>query len=263
MIKMINGFEMAYSDTGSGPPLVFIHGYPLNRRMWQSQLEGFKDFHRVVAPDLRGHGESQAPPGPYSMFMFSQDVNALLDYLGIEDKVVLCGLSMGGYVCFEFFRNYSERLAGLVLTATWAGADSPEKKSGRDESASNVLKNGIAPLADGMLPLLLSPETSQSNPDLTALVSEILNETSVEGAVGALQAMRDRPDSTSNLSEINLPTLVIHGADDRIIPYQEAEKMAGQIPQSKLVKVENAGHLPNMEQSKAFNSALQDFLEAI
>jgi pimeloyl-ACP methyl ester carboxylesterase len=263
MKKIINGFEMAYSDSGAGMPLVFLHGFPLNRGMWQPQLEAFKDTHRVIAPDLRGHGESQPIPGPYSMFLFSQDLNALLDHLGIEEKIILCGLSMGGYICFEFYRNFPERLAGLVLTATWAAADTPEKKAGRDESASNVLKNGVAPVAEGMLPLLLSPETSQSNPDLQAQVSAILHGTSVEGTVGSLQAMRDRSDSTPILSEIDLPVLVIHGADDRIIPYQEAANMAGQIPQSRLVKVEGAGHLPNLEKPGAFNSAFKGFLETM
>jgi len=259
----INGFEMAYTDTGSGTPLVFIHGFPLNRQIWQPQMEAFKETHRVIAPDLRGHGDSQPIPGPYSVSLFARDVEALLDHLGIERKIVLCGLSMGGYICFEYFRKYPERLAGLVLTATWAEADTPEKRAGRDQSASNVLKNGVAPLAEGMLPLLLSPQTEQSNPAIVAEVAGILNGTSVEGTVGALQAMRDRPDSTPTLAEINLPVFVIHGADDRIIPFQEAEKMAAQIPQSKLVKIQNAGHLLNMEKPAEFNAAFKDFLETL
>jgi 3-oxoadipate enol-lactonase len=114
-----------------------------------------------------------------------------------------------------------------------------------------------------MLPLLLSPQTEQSNPAIVAEVAGILNGTSVEGTVGALQAMRDRPDSTPTLAEINLPVLVIHGADDRIIPFQEAEKMAAQIPQSKLVKIQNAGHLLNMEKPAEFNAAFKDFLETL
>ena len=137
------------------------------------------------------------------------------------------------------------------------------KRAGRDQSASNVLKNGVAPLAEGMLPLLLSPQTEQSNPALVAAIAGILNGTSVEGTVGALQAMRDRPDSTSTLTEINLPTLVIHGAEDRIIPFQEAEKMASRIPHGRLVKIQNAGHLLNMEKPAEFNAAFKDFLETL
>ncbi|MFN2159664.1 MAG: alpha/beta fold hydrolase [Anaerolineales bacterium] len=263
MKKHINGYDMAYTDAGSGPPLVFIHGFPLNRRMWQPQVDEFRETHRVIAPDLRGHGESQAVIGLYSMDLYAGDIIALLDHLKIEEKIVLCGLSMGGYICFELIRNFPDRLAGLVLTATWAKPDSMEKRAGRDQSASNVLQNGIEPLAEGMLPLLLSPETGQSNPGLVSEVSDILNSTSVEGTVGALQAMRDRPDSTPILSEINLPTLVIHGADDKIIPFEEAEKMAAQIPECRLFKIDHASHLPNLERPAEFNSAFSGLLQTL
>ena len=118
MNVQVNGFSMAYTSAGSGLPVVFVHGYPLSRRIWEPQASGLSDAARVLAPDLRGHGESQPVPGPYSMDLLADDLNAFLDVLGSVRPVVLCGHSMGGYVAFAFWRKYAARLAGLILTST-------------------------------------------------------------------------------------------------------------------------------------------------
>ena len=116
-----NDFTMAFQDSADQVPLLLIHGFPLDSTLWELQFQGLEDMARIIAPDLRGHGRSDNPPGPYSMEMFADDINGLLDHLGVYRPVILCGLSMGGYVVFEFYRRYPERVAGIILTAAGLG----------------------------------------------------------------------------------------------------------------------------------------------
>ncbi len=259
----INNFEMAYAEAGSGTPLLFIHGFPLSKAMWLPQLEALNTSFHIITPDLRGHGDSEAVPGPYSMELLAGDLNALLDHLGINHPVVVCGHSMGGYLTFEFFRQYPQRVAGLILTATRAGDDPPEGKTNREKAAQNVLQDGVTPIVEGMLPKLISPATLDTNPELVRNVKGIMMGTSVEGTVGALMAMKDRPDSTPTLGEINIPTLVIHGREDQIIPLAEAEQMAGSIQDCEFVIFDNAGHLPNLEDQQRFNDVVWNFIQQL
>lgn len=256
-------FIMAFQDSCDKPALLLIHGFPLNSNMWLPQLEDLDNFVRVIAPDLRGHGESDNVLGPYSVKMLADDCADLLGHLAVATPFVVCGLSMGGYVALEFYRRYPEFVAGLILTATRAVADTEEGKANRDKTAESVKANGVQVLSQGMLSKLVSPTTLDSDPELVAFVEEMMNATSVEGAVGALQAMKDRPDSTPTLGEIDVPVLIIHGADDQIVPVAEAEAMHDAIPDSHLVVIPDAGHLPNLEQPDAFNDAVIDFLESL
>jgi pimeloyl-ACP methyl ester carboxylesterase len=262
---------MAYSESGKGQPLVFdqeqilvcVHGYPLNRGIWQPQVEGLADAARVLAPDLRGHGQSQPVAGPYSMDLFADDLAAFLDALGVAEPVILCGLSMGGYLAFAFFRRYPERLKGLVLTATRASADTPQGKINRDLAAEAARQDGVVAITQKMLPLILAPDTRDRQPELVERVREIMQSTSLEGVLGDLAALKERPDSTPDLSRINLPTLVVHGEQDQIIPYQEAHAMHDAIPGSLWELIPAAGHLPCLENPVAFNQALCSFILAL
>jgi pimeloyl-ACP methyl ester carboxylesterase len=213
-----------------------------------------------MAADLRGHGESEASPGPYSMELLAGDCISLLDTLGVKQPVIVGGLSMGGYVALALYRKYRTRLAGLILAATRAGADSPEGKSNREKLAAQVKKEGIQAVIDSMHPKMLSPQTYQKNPTLVERVERIMQATSQEGMIAALLGMRDRPDSTSLLERIDMPSLVLHGADDQLIPAAEAEAMHAAIRGSRLEIIPEAGHLLNMEQPDAFNQAVRDFL---
>jgi 3-oxoadipate enol-lactonase len=256
-------FTLAYTDAGQGLPLLFVHGYPLNRALWQPQVEGLGDIARILAPDLRGHGDSQTMPGPYSMDLFADDLNAFLDALGITQPIVLCGLSMGGYVAFAFFRKYAVRLAGLILTATRAAADTPQQKAARDQSAETARQQGVQAIVTAMLPRLLSPKTYAQHPDLVAQVKMIMEHTSLEGILGDLAGLKERPDSTPNLSQIRLPTLLLPGADDPIVPLQEAQAMHAGIQGARLEIIPDAGHLPNLENPSAFNRAVRRFLDTL
>ena len=260
---LINHFSMAYTAAGQGRPLLFVHGYPLNREMWQPQVDFFAPRFQVLAPDLRGHGDSQPVPGPYSMDLFADDLAALLDALGVTGKVVLCGLSMGGYIAFAFYRKYASRLAGLVLIATRSAPDSPQAREARQGAAETARQQGVPAIVEGMLPKLLSPHTVQQRPALVEHARRFMLKTSLEGVLGDLAGLAERPDSTPTLASVAVPVLLLPGADDQIVPLTEALAMQQTLPAARLQVIPNAGHLPNLENPTAFNQALLEFLETL
>jgi pimeloyl-ACP methyl ester carboxylesterase len=261
-MQLENGF-LTYEKIGTGFPLLFIHGYPLSRRIWEPQMEGLSDIATLISVDLRGHGESFPFEGPYSMDLLANDCQRLLDSLNINTPVLVCGLSMGGYVTMALYRKYPKMFKGMILTSTRSGPDSPEAKVNRDTAIKNAHTYGVPYIADQMLPKMVSPITSASKPDLVNSIHEIMVETSIQGVVGALQGMRNRPDSTPLLSNIDCPLLIIHGEDDQLIPIHEAEGMNQSIPGSHLIKLPQSGHLPNLERPEGFNQALIDFILSI
>lgn len=260
MYTTINGRIVGYDDSGSGIPLVLIHGYPLNRMMWEAQWEGLAQSARVLAPDLRGFGESEMVDAPVQISTYAEDVREFLLAMGIEQPAVICGLSMGGYVALAYLRQYPEQVAGLVLANTKATADSREAKEGRDKNIALAQEKGADAIAEAMLPKMLAPKTYTTNPELAAQVKRIMASATVPGIVGALGAMRDRPDSITTLEQFELPTLIIAGADDQLMPMAEQEKMKRAARNSTLVVISDAGHLSPMEQPDAFNRALAEFL---
>ncbi len=269
--KHDDDFAMAFIDSCDTLTLLLIHGFLLSSTMWSPQIEALADQVRVIAPDLRGFGNSDATQGTYSMEMLADDCADLLGHLGVATPFVLCGMSMGGYVALEFYRRYPEHVAGLILTATRASADSAEGKAGRDQAAANVKANGSQGLIDGFLPRLFAGETARSlekegdvtDPELLDFTRAFVEKSSDAGIIGALMGMKERIDSTPTLAEIDVPTLIIHGAKDAIIPLSEAEAMHKAIKNSKLVVLEDAGHMVNLEQPDEFNDAVLDFLEEI
>jgi pimeloyl-ACP methyl ester carboxylesterase len=266
----INDFQMAFDDRGSKHPLLFIHGYPLNRTLWEPQITTLSATMRVIAPDLRGHGDSSLPAGvrpgfepAHTMEQLADDCASLLDALGVEERVVICGLSMGGYVTLEFYRKYPHRVAGIILTATRAGADSLEGKANRDKAIELARQSGSEAIAQSMLPKMMSPKTYTEKPDLVNRVSKMMQSIPVSTVVGDLLGMRDRSDSTQLLPLITAPTLVIHGADDQLIPLAEMHAMHAAIPGSTPRIIPNAGHLLNLEQPELFNQAVLEYLHGL
>jgi 3-oxoadipate enol-lactonase len=258
-----NNLAIDYSDNGSGIPLLLIHGYPLSRALWEPQVTGLADVARVLALDLRGHGGSDVGPESYSMSVLADDCRRLLDTLGIAQPVVLGGLSMGGYVVFEFYRKYPQRIAGLILAATRAGADSPEAKANRDTAATTAREKGVGAIVETMLPKILSQKSFQTRPKLVTRVRKLMASTPLAAVLGDLAAMRDRADSTAILAQIDKPTLILHGADDQLIPPAEAQATGAAIPNARLQILPEAGHLLNLEQPEAFNEAVRGFLSSI
>jgi 3-oxoadipate enol-lactonase len=258
----LHGRQVAYEETGSGRPLLLIHGYPLNRMMWEPQLHGLAVAARVIAPDLWGFGGSE-PAGEATMGTYAEEVHQLAEALGATEPAVVCGFSMGGYIAFEYFRRYKDHVAGLILANTKAGPDSPEGKAGRDKSAALAKEKGAAAIAEAMLPKMLSPKTYASESELVQQTKRMMESASVAGIVAALTAMRDRPDSTPTLAEIKKPALVIGGADDQLFPQSEFQNMANALTHGRLEILPDAGHISNLEQPELFNRALRQFLQTI
>jgi 3-oxoadipate enol-lactonase len=258
----VNGVSLAVEVRGEGPAVLFIHGYPLDRSIWTHQTAALDGWSRI-APDLRGMGQSDAPDLGYSMETYAGDLAALLDLLG-ADQVVLVGHSMGGYIAFEFLRRWRNRVRGLVLIDTRAEADSQEGRKGRDAAAATARDQGAAAIAEAALPKMLGASTLTGEPATVERVRTMMAETPVSGIVGALGAMRDRPDSTSMLADLaGVPTLVIVGDEDELTPAAQARAMADAIPGASLVVIRSAGHLPTMERPVETTDALVAFLEAL
>jgi pimeloyl-ACP methyl ester carboxylesterase len=262
MIATINGIHLAYTDQGRGAPVVLLHAFPQSRAMWAPQVDVLSKTHRVIAPDFRGFGESDAPLWHYQLDQFADDVAGLLDYLSIQ-RAVLAGLSMGGYTLFAFYRKHAARVKGLVLADTRAQPDTQEGRAGRFAMAQTAYTKGAGAIADVMLPKLLSPVALQTKPELVRQVRAAIEQTQISGIAGALMAMAERPDSVPLLAQIACPTLVITGELDGPTPPADGRLMAGTIPGARLEIIPGAGHLSNLEQPDAFNRALQLFLQSL
>jgi pimeloyl-ACP methyl ester carboxylesterase len=252
------GATLAVQVRGEGPPLLFVHGFPLDHAMWSQQL-GALDGWRGIAPDLRGAGASDIPATDYSMARYAEDLRAVCDALDVAGAVC-CGFSMGGYVLFEFLRRYGARVRGLVLCDTRPEPDTDEGRRARDENAALVERDGVGALADRVVPKLLGATTRAGRPELVETVRRMAVRQPAAGVIGALRAMRDRPDSTGLLGGITVPTLVVHGAEDELAPPAVARAMAARIPGARYVELEGAGHLAPLEQPEGVTRALQGFL---
>ncbi len=257
----VNGTKISYSDTGGdGPPVLLLHAFPLNSAQWDSQVEALKDRYRLIAPDLRGFGGSDAPddPNAYSMDTFADDANAVLGDLGLE-RVTLVGLSIGGYIAFAFWRRYRDKVNALVLADTKAEADPPEGKEKRRKQQEQVRSEGTAGLIEALTGALISETTRTSKPDVVDRVRKLMDNPPA-GFIGALEAMKDRPDSSGDLASIDVPTLVVVGEADGVTPPEAARSLHERIGGSRLVVIPEVGHLSNIESPEAFTSALSEFL---
>ena len=255
-----NGTELHYRDTGNGKDVVLLlHAFPLHSGMWTRQIAALEKKHRVIAPDYRGLGKSAASGEPSTMELLAQDVRALLTHLRIE-RAGVAGLSMGGYLAFELYRQAPGVFRGIALCDTKAGADTDEGRASREKFAQTALEKGLGWVSDEMIPKLLKPQ-----PDADALkeVRGLINGCTPAGVAAAQRGMAKRPDSAPTLSTIACPALVVVGAEDTLTPPPESEKMAAAIKGAKLVKIPGAGHLPCIENPGPFTKALSEFFGAL
>jgi YbgC/YbaW family acyl-CoA thioester hydrolase len=255
----VDDAEIAVDVRGSGAAVLFVHGFPFDRSMWRHQLAGLSRWKRI-APDLRGVGESSAPAEGYSIARYADDLIGVLDALEV-DRTVVCGLSMGGYVAFELMRRYAARVSALILCDTRPEADTEEARRGREELVQLALERGAEAVGERLRPRLLAPGTLADQPDVVEQYREMTRRVSVPGMVGALRAMRDRPDSTRGLAEIRVPTLVLVGSDDQVTPPAVAEGMTRAIANAEMAVIPGAGHLTPLEQPLVTSRALEGFLE--
>ena len=264
MTRAVRGLEMTFDERGGGPPVVLLHGFPFNHTMWRAQAEALGEGHRVITPDLRGHGGTGLGEGASSsMEEMATDVAALLDELNVSERVVTGGLSMGGYVTLAFYRLFPQRVRALILADTRPQSDTEEARRAREETAQRALREGMQTVADAMLPKLLAPSTREEKPEVFERVREMILATRPEGAAAALRGMAARRDQTDLLQEIDVPTLIIVGSEDALTPPKDSETMHRAIRGSRLVVIEGAGHVSNLERPAEFNRALEDFLKVI
>ena len=258
----VDDIQLAYEDTGLGQPVVLLHGYPFNRSLWTEQVSALSNSYRVITPDLRGLGESDSRPGAATMDRMAQDVAELLDHLEVS-RAVVGGLSMGGYVALAFYKQFPSRVRALILADTRAQADTEEGKQTRFQQAEKALAEGMAGIADSMLPKLLTPETVSKRPEVVKRVRDMMLKTKPEGAAGALLGMAERDDQTPLLSQIACPALILVGREDPITPVADSDKMHREIAGSRLVVIDHAAHVSNLERTEQFNDELVRFLNLL
>ena len=257
--KLPSGPTIGYTEAGSGPPLLLLHAFPLDRGMWQPQLAALADVARVVAIDMPGFGES-----PPVLFSIEGVADAVAEFLTVRDipKAVVCGLSMGGYVALALARKHADKLSGLILADTRAGVDDSTAKANRDKSIALATEKGSTALFDTMVPKVLSEATLADKPSVVERVKALAAKQPAASVVAALSALRDRPDANPGLKNIAVRTLVIVGEFDAVTPPLAAANLSAQIRGSELVHIPDAGHLSNLENPEAFNGAVRKFLAA-
>jgi pimeloyl-ACP methyl ester carboxylesterase len=252
--------SMNFVERGRGAPLLLVHGFPLDHAMWKGQIDGLANICRVIAPDLRGFGRSSVTPGTVSMAQMADDLAGLLDALEIREPVGFCGLSMGGYVGWQFVLRHRQRLAKIILCDTRAVADSAEAAAGRRKTAERVIVEGAGVVAETMLPKLFAPQTAKVQPQVVEETRQVMLGTNPQGIAAALLGMAERNDVTRQLPSMEVPALVVCGQHDAISPPAEMKQIAAALPQARYVEVADAGHMAPLERPDAVNGAIREFL---
>ncbi|ASU34179.1 alpha/beta fold hydrolase [Mucilaginibacter xinganensis] len=261
-VILANNVKIYYKLTGQGDPILLVHGHPFDHTMWAPQIASFSTLYQVITPDLRGYGKSGLPK--LTRFEdYATDLLALMEALEV-DRFHLAGLSQGGQIIMEIFRQAPKRIKSLIFADTFAGMDTPEVKQGRYDTADRLEKEGMDSYSNEVIYKMLKPEHVSSQPEAAAHVLKMMKASSPKGAATALRARAERIDYLKVvLPTINIPTLVIVGRQDEFTPVAKAEELQQNLQNCKLVVIEDAGHLPNLEQPNAFNAAVLDFLKGI
>lgn len=260
----INGTEFRVFEQGKGSPILFVHGFPLDHSMWKHQLNYWSERYRVIAPDLRGFGGSRAEDTEsISMETYAEDLVEILNALEIAEPVIYCGLSMGGYIGWQFLMQSKSRLAALIQCDTKSAADPIEIARGRQLMAQQVMSSGVEEPAQTMISKLFCQRTFDRQPELVNETLCIMLQTDRRSVAAAQRGMSQRADMSNTLSSIDLPTLAICGAEDVITPPDEMRAMANQIEDSTFCLIPDAGHMAPLENPDAFHSAVDRFLSRL
>lgn len=259
----VDDLVLAVRDEGRGVPVLFAHGFPLDHRMWEGQLAPLSADRRLLVPDLRGFGESDGSGPVVPMHRYADDLAELLDRLEVTEPVHFVGLSMGGYVAFEFARRHRRRLRSLVLCDTRAGTDTDEGRQGRLKLAERVLTEGTGFVAETLVPRLFAQKTLAERARVVDLVRSEIAAASPEGTAAASLGMAERADSTALLPTLDLPVLVLVGSEDQISPADEMRRMAAAIPGAEFHALPDAGHMAPLEDPAATNAHLAAFFERV
>ncbi len=266
LIKRVHGRDINIRIEGTGEPLLFVHGFPFDHTMWKHQISCFAKTNQVFAPDLRGFGASTGGEGlgdVVAMEEFAADLSSLLGELSIHEPVHFCGLSMGGYIAWQFFRQHRSQLKSLIVCDTKASADSDEAKQARLETAAKVLAEGSGFLAVAMVEKLFSPRTLAVQPATVEEIQQTIRATPPASIAASLKGMAARPEMSEMLREIDVPTLVIVGEEDALTTPQEMQLIADTIPNARFVQIAGAGHMSPLEKPVEVNQAIGDFLSSL
>ena len=260
----INNLTVRCSDHGpdDAPVIIFIHGFPLNKSMWNIQVEALKENYRVIAYDIRGHGNSDPGIDEFFIELFVIDLLRLMEKLKIE-KSILCGLSLGGYIALNAVLKHPDRFDGLILNDTQCIADTPEIKETRCNAIISIKEKGVEQYADEIIKKLFAQETFTKNKNVVDAVKEMIISTQKQSLCNTLHALAERKETCDQLPEINIPVLIMVGEEDKITPIAAAQQMHEKILNSKLEIIQQAGHLSNLEDPAAFNTHLVKFLELV
>jgi pimeloyl-ACP methyl ester carboxylesterase len=254
--------EIVYWSLGDGPPVLLLHPFPVNHEFWLPVAETLSTRYRIILPDLRGHGESTRGEGPATMQKHAADLARTMDDAE-TGRAPIIGVSIGGYLLFEFWRRSRSRVAALGLCNTKAGADGPEARAARLQAADDVLECGTEPFLESMIPRVLSKTTRETRPDLVEGVLRMMRQMSPEDIAQVQHGMADRPDSMDTLKTINVPTLLITGDEDTTTGVNEAELMRQHISGSQLRVIPKAGHYSPWEQPAEASRLLRQFLDSM
>jgi pimeloyl-ACP methyl ester carboxylesterase len=258
-----NGNNICYDDLGTGNiPIIFIHGFPFDKSMWQPQMDFFKKRYRVIAYDIRGFGKSTTGYEKISISLFADDLIRLMDGLLIN-KAIVCGLSMGGYILLNAIGRYPERFEAIILSDTQCIADSPDSKVKRYKIIEQLLTNGLTDFAEQFVQNIFCEDSKRSKKELVDRIKKIIYSTESLTIAGTLGAMAQRIETCSSLKEIAVPTLILCGKEDIITPPDQAQFLQCNIANSRLFSIENAGHMSNLEQPDEFNQHISNFISAL
>jgi 3-oxoadipate enol-lactonase len=258
----LNNITVCYEDHGTGTiPILFVHGFPLNKSIWREQMDELQKHHRVISYDIRGFGGSGSSDAEENMSLYADDLIALLDHLKI-DKVIACGISMGGYILLNAIMRYPKRFRALVLSDTQCIADSFTMRDRRFATIANIKQNGTAEFTEDFIKNSLS-KSGQSNPELVQRLRKTITEASPDSIIRALNAMRKREEMCFYLNKISVPVLILCGKEDNVTPLAQSEYLYNKLSFATLHCIEGAGHLSNLEQPQQFNDHVTDFIEII
>ncbi len=254
--------EIVYHVLGQGPSVVLLHPFPANHDFWLPVANALAARYRLILPDLRGHGDSGVGEGPATMEKHAADVFHVMDDAE-TGRAPLIGVSIGGYVLFEFWRKHRDRVAALGLCNTKAPADAPEARAARLQAANDVIERGTEPFFESMIPRLLGKTTREMRPDLVEGALHMMRKMSPEDVAQVQRGMAERPDSVATLKTINVPTLLVTGEEDVLTGVNEAELMRQQIPNAQLRVLPKAGHYSPWERPEEAGRILRQFLDGI
>jgi 3-oxoadipate enol-lactonase len=254
--------DIFYETVGSGPAVVLLHPFPVNRDFWTPVAAQVSAHYRLILPDLRGHGQSGVGDGSATMQKHAADLVKVLDAADVG-RAIFVGVSIGGYMLFEFWRRNRERVAGLALCNTKAPADTPDARVGRLQVAAEILETGVEPFAEGMLGKVLGQTTRSARPDLVEGARKMMLKMSAEDVSLVQKGMAERPDSVATLKTINVPALLVTGDEDMMTGVPEAELMRQNIVNSEMKVIAKAGHYSPWEQPAEAGRVLRQFLERV